>query len=273
MHYGHFLLESLSRLSHYNGEKNIIWVGVTNNRKKFQEKIFNILGLEDVNHIYVTGSVTCERLNVSEREYIIWDKFSKYHYDFLSVNDRVSESFYNENVWLSRSGFDTYENEFIIETLLLMRGWRILNLEELEFEEQVSIFNSCKKIAGIEGTAFHNMIFSKLAIDDISIFSRRRNNPVNGNYRLISSVVNNKHKFFTPKIDPTGCVDVNTLFECLGLELNDTDYRVIKTLENKIKTPMKRPHLLNRIRSIATDTADRFSNISKEMMDIFEKYN
>ncbi|WP_409438913.1 glycosyltransferase family 61 protein [Psychromonas sp. GE-S-Ul-11] len=268
-HYGHFILESLSRLSNYNGEENIIWVGNTKYRKKFQDLIFKHLGLENVNHIFVQETIECEELTVTDRNYIIWSKFTKNHYSYLSRNSEENSKYSNKKVWLSRSGFNSYANENIIEILLSFRGWEIIQLEELSFQEQISVFNSAKQIAGVEGTAFHNMVFSKNVIDEIHIF-KRKGKEINGNYFLISDVVNKNHKFHSPEKKPSGEVNICEVFECLGDKLNDNDINVINYI-SRVKKDSKKG-LVNKVKQIELQTKDRYKNLSKDLRGIIKKY-
>lgn len=255
-HYGHFLLESLSRLSHYKNEDVLIWIHQDPSfcRDKFRDwqvELLTLLGLINKEHIFVRGKVTAKIANIPEREYIIWDKFSEKHCRYLEVIESQNKKYLNKKIWLSRRGFNSYLNEFILEQILMQKGWMIISLENLKVKEQAEIFNSAEKISGIEGTAFHGMLLSKKVCSDITIFSRHtiltRENQIqshmNDNFKLISKVKCPQHKMVISKVKSAAIIDIEEACKELEIEMTPNDTLLVDIFETMLN--MNPPHLID----------------------------
>lgn len=194
-HFGHFLLEGIARL--YNaknsGIKDIIWISQNGNEKfsSWQLDILKLLKLDNLNHIVISKPTHIESLDINEPGYIISNKFSMQHSNFLSVYS-INKST-NRKLWLSRSKVTAgWVNESEIEKILEQNGWEIFVPEDYSIEEQLKKILSSEIVAGVEGSAFHTLILAKNPNCKIIIFSRRaqeniNGNKVNDNYTLISS--------------------------------------------------------------------------------------
>jgi hypothetical protein len=272
-HYGHFVLESLSRLSSYRGEPVIVWSGGVKEFKSYHKSILKLFSLLDVEHIFIDGVVRFDDIVISDREYIIWDYFSKKHYDFLSSVNLPLSIYKGKKIWLTRSGFDTYWCEPLIELVLKKHGWEIVNPLDLSIEQQVSIFKDAKKIAGIEGTAFHNMIFSSHVIDDVTIFSRRPSG-VLGNFPLISSVVNNNHVFIDPVRDKSRSVDPVSILDGLNVILDSFDLSCIEVFSGQKSDryfPKDRNSTINFIRDLSLTFEEKDIHFALTLMEFSSK--
>jgi len=51
-------------------------------------------------------------------------------------------------------------NQNEIETLFIKRGYEIVDMADLSFEQQVSLFESASHIAGVSGASFSNLVFA-----------------------------------------------------------------------------------------------------------------
>ena len=196
-HYGHFLLESLSRLyrARISPTKNIIWLRMHHARKEFrpwQKEILKLLGLDDFNHIVIDEATRVKKLYLPDPGYIISNTFTDEHCNFLSVyNKKIKKK---KKLWLSRSRVDAgWVNEVEIEGILKNNGWEIFVPEEHSVQEQLDTILSAELVAGTEGSAFHALILADNPQCKVIIFSRRASDAVNGgkindNYTLIASV-------------------------------------------------------------------------------------
>ncbi|WP_136799948.1 glycosyltransferase family 61 protein [Desulfosediminicola ganghwensis] len=198
-HYGHFILESLARLSNYNGSPPLVWHCNEPGFKNWQKEILSFWNLNKRKHIFITKPTLFEKIKLTEPQYLIWDKFTDQHNNFMSVIDKNDNIFENRKIWLSRNSNrtnfhpKTFNNEEEIEALLTMRGWVVVNPLDLSIKKQVSLFYNAKHIAGIEGSAFHSLIFCKKIPAKVTIFTRKKQ--PNGNFTLIDKIKNSNQNF------------------------------------------------------------------------------
>jgi len=196
-HFGHFLLESLSRLYNVKASKtkNIVWVSPTNSIvfKPWQLEIFEILGLNNYNHIVVTEPTVVENIELYDQGYREWDLFNDKHNQFLSVY-QSPPIIKNKKLWISRASVNgNWVNEPEIEQELIKNNWQIFHPEKYTVLEQLYQMLSSEIVAGIEGSGFHTLILSNNPKTKIIIFAKRATNYANGNivnrnYLLISKV-------------------------------------------------------------------------------------
>jgi len=239
-HFGHFLLESLSRLNNYNSESFIVWSSPTGSSsfKSWQLEILDILGFSNKQHVFITDIHSFDNISITDRGYIIWDRFTEGHKKFLSTVSNKDESYINKKIWLSRVGYETYPNEFIIETVLAKHGWIIINPAEYSVLKQVSLFNSAYEIAGIEGTAFHTMVLAKAPCKNVTIFERRGNTHFNGNYHVINNALKSEHKLILPSFEGKK-VNVESIFSSLSIALDKNDLEIISNLNKHLDINME----------------------------------
>jgi capsular polysaccharide biosynthesis protein len=164
-HFGHFLLESLSRLwaAHQHPELPLVWCG-SSRYTTWQREILELLGIRN-DFIHVDQVTRVEKLLLPSPGYVIQTTFHESHAKFLSVVD-PSPIQHGRKCWVSRSMIpvgtaDRLERERDLESQLLARGWSIFRPEEFSIIEQLRYLSSCEVIAGIPGSAFHALILLK----------------------------------------------------------------------------------------------------------------
>ena len=195
-HFGHFILESLSRvwaIKLLSDDIEIIWnkLGATT-LAKWQEEFF-IHHEIDMNRFRIIKSPTLfESVMVPSPGYIIQLHANKAHLDSISFRcpeHRVRDT----RVWLSRSGLSdscaAITNESEVERELEETGWTIIHPETLKLEEQVSIIQKASVVAGFEGSAFHILAIASHPPDLVVIFARSHYE-VNHNYATIAKTKN-----------------------------------------------------------------------------------
>jgi len=206
-HYGHFLLESLSRLyrARKSPTKNIIWLRIHHARREFrpwQKEILTLLGLDQYNHLVIDEVSRVKKLYLFDPGYIISNTFLNEHSDFLSVYTNKAQR--KKKIWLSRSRIDGgWINEVVIESILQNHGWEIFIPEEHSVQEQLDTILSAETVAGTEGSAFHALILADNPQCKIKIFSRRETSvanrgKINDNYTLIASRKNLDQTVYFP---------------------------------------------------------------------------
>lgn len=196
-HYGHFLLESCSRLwfAKEHPEIPILWV-LGHSLSEFQIEILEILGLQN-RHIFIFEPTRVEHLSIPEPGYRIQDQFCGVHKNFLAAWEHFGNE-QNKRVWLSRTGLAKNKgrvlNEPLIEQRLKVEGWKIFQPECHTVSEQLKVLSGAKHLAGFMGSAFHSLILLKRPPERITIFSRGMENR---NYSTIALAKNLNQEIIT----------------------------------------------------------------------------
>lgn len=184
-HFGHFLLESLSRLWATEAFAGcpIVW----GNAKPFsawQREIMDLLAVDN-EHIFLDGPTAFARVHVPAPGYVIQKRFADRHRDYLA-KVAAAAPIPSARTWLSRTRLGPelkrVSGEERLEARLAEAGWRIFHPERHSVREQLGALSSSGVVAGIEGSAFHSVCL----IDGIGselIVLRRTGN---ANYRTIA---------------------------------------------------------------------------------------
>jgi capsular polysaccharide biosynthesis protein len=187
-HFGHFLLESISRLhvASQFPDLPIIWLKDPN-LKPWQRFVCRVLGLRN-EHIFLSSAVRVPNLIVGDCGFSIRTFFRPYHAQFLG--QYAKEMVPGRKIWLSRSKLaDKHggiDNDADIETVLINEGWDIFHPEEHGIEKQIDVLATAQHIAGFEGSAFHLLILLKEVKARVDIFARGPS--INRNFEMIADV-------------------------------------------------------------------------------------
>jgi hypothetical protein len=194
-HYGHFLLESLSRiwcLNYLNPDIPIIWHrNVINNLTIWQKELLSLLNISSDRFIYIDSPMRIKKILLPDPGYIVQYEASHYHLKNLDVKvGKVTND--PEKVWLSRSQLKhaqniKIDNELEVEKLLCEKGWFILFPEKLTILRQLEILSNAKVIAGFEGSAFHTLILLSDLPKKVMIFTRQPSG-INPNFLTIAEI-------------------------------------------------------------------------------------
>jgi len=175
-HFGHFILESLSRLYVVRSCKNypILFINENDGAFDFQKDIFACLGINnEIIRIKVPTSV--EHLiyskpgSVIEPLHILDEQIDALKYFYFSKDVR------EEKIWLSRSNWlvGTIINEPAIEKILAKIGYTILHPENLSFQEQVRVISTSDIVAGFDGSQWYTLLFALEITGKFHLFNRR----------------------------------------------------------------------------------------------------
>ncbi|MCJ9428950.1 glycosyltransferase family 61 protein [Kordiimonas marina] len=199
-HYGHFLLESLSRLwvIRQNPDIPLVWLGVHNQHDfiQMQQEIFELFGLRNPMHL-ITEQTEVEELVVPEAGYIINSKFTDAQAEALRLVG-PTELTPGKKVWLSRSKLKSaiIHNEPALEDILAANGWILYHPEEHSIAEQLAMLADAELIAGVEGSAFHTLILMPDFAGEVVIFGRGAK--LNMDYANIGHTHGHKLSFASP---------------------------------------------------------------------------
>ena len=200
-HYGHFLLESLSRLWFIkkNPDVPILWLGVHNQGEfnAMQLELFDLLGVRNPMHI-VTEQTSVGELLVPHDGYVIHTRYTKAQTEALKVRGACKPKA-GKKVWLSRTKLDKgiVFNEPEFERLLERDGWTLYHPQEHSIREQVDMLADAEHIAGIEGSALHTLVLIPEFQGRVTIMGRA--DKVNFDYCLIADVLNLNQRIVGPK--------------------------------------------------------------------------
>ena len=191
-HYGHFLLETLSRLWAYKeSELRIVWAA-GRNLTEWSHKLLRFLSVTHKRHLVLRQPTRFAKIWVPAPGYIIPDHFHYRQKDALAtVQGRLGE----DKIYLTRQsftgGFYHIDGEAELTARLRDKGWKIVTPEGLPIAEQVGFFANARVIAGVEGSALHTCVLCK----DMKarMLTLRRPKP-NRNYDTIARTMGITHQ-------------------------------------------------------------------------------
>ena len=176
-HYGHCLLESLSRLWCIKKFPDIplLWLGV-HNQKSFNDvnrQLFEILGVGNEMQL-LSEQTRVEELIIPEVGYVIHTNFASEQALAMQVlPQRKLQS--GKKVWLSRSlvGRGGIINENELEKMLCAKGWTIYHAQQHTIQNQLEMLADAERISGFDGSAFHTLMMMPCYQGRIDVFRRR----------------------------------------------------------------------------------------------------
>lgn len=191
-HFGHFLLEGLSRAWAFAALPGpILWQRRAQHARLqgWQQEIFDRLGIGGREHRVVDRPIRVARLAVPAQGLVTRRFLHPLQEAALAVHPYGAPD-PGRRVWLSRSGLPAglarVEGEAAIEATLAAEGWTILHPEALSIAAQFAGLESAGVIAGFEGSAFHGLLLGRDVRARIVVFGRGPR--INPNYDLIARV-------------------------------------------------------------------------------------
>lgn len=232
-HFGHFLLESLSRLWYTRTDtvSPVIFISGRKELNKFQKAILNVLKIENTIIILKEPTVV-SKLIIPSNGYRIQDYFSRYHAEFLACHPYIHEKA-TRKIWLSRSQLvnciHKVENEANLERALSKEGWEIIHPQNYSIVEQLDIFATAQTVAGFVGSAFHTLLFIKDFKGKVILFNRI-DGGLNKNYLTIAEEKKINQIVVHPKMvkllsDKQRCdllMDYSAIYETLDITVINT---------------------------------------------------
>lgn len=219
-HYGHFLLETLSRFWVLKGQT---LAGAGYDRVVFHpfvhkcpsvarfsaaQIVFSAFGIPPNNALILSGYQTFEHLTVPqplfEINFTVAPPLSGVYRQIvghaLSVPTHKVGFLRSLTGWagdgdlkiyVSRRrarGYHPMRNERAVESVFRDLGFKILHPERWRFEQQVALFQRAEVLAGVEGSALHNSVFMRPSTRVISIGTPREPSGDIFNQRLCDSL-------------------------------------------------------------------------------------
>lgn len=190
-HFGHFLLEGLSRAWAFSRLPGpILWQRVAPHATllDWQNEILDRMGLGAREHRVVDRPARVARLAVPEQGLVTRRYLHAWQEATLAVHP-YQRPRAGHRVWLSRSGLPAklarIEGETEVEAALRADRWTILHPQTLSVADQLAALEAAEVIAGFEGSAFHGLLLGRDVRAHIVIFGRGA--AVNPNYQVIAA--------------------------------------------------------------------------------------
>lgn len=179
-HFGHFILESWSRLwyvihptppthtlytIHHNDKIKVLFGLGKWGYQSWFDKFFELMGISKERIIYVKQPIQCRSVIVPEQSMYGRPGFTK---EYLIPYDAIKANVTPGNVkklYLSRKDFEINRkkcyNEQYFEDFFVAHGFKSVEMEKLGIEEQISLVMGADEIAAGTGTLTHFAFFCK----------------------------------------------------------------------------------------------------------------
>jgi len=177
-HYGHFLLESLSRFHFFfeksrdflkNKELVFIALGpiLSISSCNLLNYMINIFNLKNISFRIIDKCTQFKKIYIPECHLSINQWINPIQikiYNTISSSIPINNQF--DKIFISRRTTNSHSmlqitNDDLIEQLFKSKGFHIIIPDPKQFIDNVSYYRGAKVMAGIEGTGLHNVLFMK----------------------------------------------------------------------------------------------------------------
>lgn len=172
-HFGHFLIESLTRLWYLienpNDLRKIVFLlfDPWGWEKKFIEECFELLNIPSHRILIITDALQFENVFIPEESAHLWESFNeKYNliYEKLIENAKLKYPHLKtfDKIYLTHSNWKkaaSLANENVFEDFFKSLNFRILSPETFNFAEQIVYLNSAKEVVTTMGSVAHLGLF------------------------------------------------------------------------------------------------------------------
>jgi capsular polysaccharide biosynthesis protein len=205
-HYGHFLLETISRwwslidrlqdfdyyLFHLPNPKIL--------EKSWVKELLALAGIEREKIIYFEKPTKIQSVFVPEASLQIGSHIFKQYREvcqhLISLIDLTKIQTTDRPLYLSRRllnrGARKVAGEELLEDLLLRNGFHVVHPQFLSIEEQIYLINRHEHIVGIVGSAMHNLVFS-LSAKTVTYIASENNLPPS--YIMLDKLCQNRSTY------------------------------------------------------------------------------
>ncbi|MGP9547034.1 glycosyltransferase family 61 protein [Psychrobacter sp. AOP7-D1-21] len=200
--FGHFLLESISRLwwivKNKEFNKKVVFLKNKEFNAPFLE-LLELIGLTKDNIVFLDKPTKFRNVIVPDQSLCF---FNYYHEDFLLPYNEIMNKivpYQQEKIYLSRTQFSKKDviNEEYFEDFYREMGYKIIYPEKLTIKEQISYISGASEIVSTVGSISHLAIFAKPKAKIVSLFRAR-------NFLSIAQVMINQAKELDYTfVDPT----------------------------------------------------------------------
>lgn len=221
-HYGHFIIENLSRL--WDMEKlkaydnysmhPFIFDGNSVKIHEYQSYILDLIGIETKKFKPIYKRNIFKSLDVPEQGWTIAGPINKASGEvYKKIRGYHSKKQIHKKIFISRrsSKMTRIKNISSVDLFFKKRGYEIIYPEEINIKQQLHIYSNAEVMASFSGSGLHNSVFSSsealiIEIGDI----RSSNKPMRMQVAAIE-LIGQRHRFIPYKGTGDGVYDVNHL--------------------------------------------------------------
>lgn len=191
-HFGHFLIEGLSRVYPYLYKKyqhcKLIFID-NHSLPNYAKTLLNLLGVPDENIIVLNHSAQFRTVYIPDQAFDITSYSSTIQakvYKKIASNTNAHDKF--NKIYVSRTAMGDRKTfgEEQIQNIFEQNGYKIIYPEQLPLPEQIGLIKNCKYLAGLAGTALHLATFMKPGGTVIQI----KRNTVIGDNTFVQNLIN-----------------------------------------------------------------------------------
>jgi hypothetical protein len=180
-HWGHFLMDFIGRAWFLSSGKKVAYVSDSPSIDGNYARFLELLGVNAVDILKIERPTQFRRVIIPELSYIEGRFYTK---EYKEMFDRVVSSYVHSDrfsnlkqVYFSRSefsqGFWSKDiGQEVIDNLFRMNGWTIVFPEKLTLDEQITIWNTARNIACINGTIPLNVAFSRKTTAELIVLNK-----------------------------------------------------------------------------------------------------
>jgi hypothetical protein len=173
-HYGHFLIETLSRLYALKqcAHVPIIFSSTHKDIVPWQWDVFKLLGLRKP-ILMLTRPAVADQLMLAAPAFSLPDSITPEQIEALGA--MPAPPLTDKKIWLSRSSNlgGGLLNERELEPHLQAMGWEVVHPQFLPIRKQVALISSSARVAGLDGSAFHTALLAREIRGRLTIFCLR----------------------------------------------------------------------------------------------------
>ena len=232
-HYGHFLLDSMSRMwAAMDSALPCVFLGAGDmaNAGEYYAEIMSSMNFSVISPVRPTlyRNIWVPAATLTENE--IWPDADSAH---LRVTERLhprDSRKWTQPVFLSRRGLHSKARTYLtneahearLEGLLEQYGYRIVQPQHLTFADQIALFNECPKIVGLLGSAFHTAFFSRKSYSGKMAILTFREEIKTKRYGLIDSIKGYSATYIK-------CCELDMVNKSMAIDVDNA----VKTLMNR----------------------------------------
>ncbi len=164
--FGHFILESLSRLWYLVENKSnyrIAFVIANNTYKTYFNDYFKLLDIDLEKIIYIESPSQFKKVIIPDETIHAWSNYKKKYtviYEKIMSNVKAKE---HKKIYLTRTQFEKQDcfNEEYFEKFYEKRGYKIIAPEQYSIEEQIAYIKGADEVVCTLGSLSHLLLFAK----------------------------------------------------------------------------------------------------------------
>lgn len=207
-HYGHFLLESLSRAWFLRRRPDlpILWHAANGKAvlSPWHREVFAMLGMPEGRMQVILRPTTVERILLPDVGCVIERSLHPVQARALALFPAPAPRL-GRRVWLSRSrlpdSLSKIEGEEALEHRLEAAGWSILHPQTLPVWRQLAAMADAEEIAGFEGSAFHSVLLLDGCRARLTLL-RRSAESFPASHALIAEALRIEHRILSVPLRP-----------------------------------------------------------------------